>query len=96
MIADSLNSIKSKRQAWAQNRATKRPADFERYNILRNQTNEDIRAAKRNFERRIAKKAKKESKHFWKYAKRKVKSQSGVTNLPTLHWQMVTKRKLKY
>lgn len=56
MTADSLNSIKRKRQAWAQYHATKRPAGFERYKRLRNQANEDIRTAKRNFERRIAKK----------------------------------------
>ena len=36
---------------------------------------------KRNFERNIAKKAKTESKHFWKYVKSKVKSRSSVSNL---------------
>ena len=61
--------------------ATKRRADFERYKRIRNQVNDDARNAKRSYERRIAKKAKRESKHFWKYVKRKVKSQSGVTNL---------------
>lgn len=81
MNAESLNSIKHKRHAWAHYRATKGPADFERYKRMRNQANEDIRTARRNYERKIAKKAKKESKHFWKYVKRKVRSQSGVTNL---------------
>ncbi|MES9971492.1 MAG: reverse transcriptase family protein, partial [Candidatus Thiodiazotropha sp.] len=81
MTADTLNSIRNKRHAWSQYRATKRPADFERYKRIRNKTNEDIRNAKRNFEKKISKKAKKESKHFWKYVNSKVKSQSNVTNL---------------
>ena len=40
-----------------------------------------MRTAKRNFERKIAGKVKNESKHFWKYVRSKVKSQSSVTNL---------------
>ena len=81
MTAEALNSIKSKRHSWAQYRATKRAADFERYKRIRDKANEDIRNAKRNFERKVAKKAKTESKHFWKYVKRNVKTQSNVTNL---------------
>ena len=75
MTAEALNSIKSKRHSWAQYCATKLTADFERYKRIRNKANEDIRNAKRNFERKVAKKAKTESKHFWKYVKHKVKTQ---------------------
>ena len=72
MTANSLNSIKEKRHAWSQYFATKRRCDFERYKRIRNQANEVVRTAKRNFERKIAGKAKKESKHFWKYVRSKV------------------------
>ena len=54
MTADSLNSIKEKRHAWSQYYATKRKCDFEKYKRVRNQTNEVVRTAKRNFERKIA------------------------------------------
>ena len=82
MTADSLNSIKDKRHAWSQYYATKRKCDFERYKRIKNQaSNEAVCAAKRNFERKIAGKVKNESKHFWKYVRSKVKSQSSVTNL---------------
>ena len=81
MTADSLNSIKQKRHAWSQYVATKRRCDFERYKRIRNQANEVVRTAKRNFERKIAGKAKTESKKFWKYVRSKVKSHSSVTNL---------------
>ena len=64
MTADSLNSIKEKRHAWSQYYATKRKCDFERYKRVRNQTNEVVRAAKRNFERKIAGKVKKERIFF--------------------------------
>ena len=81
MTADSLNSIKEKRHAWSKYYATKRKCVFEKYKRVRNQTNEVVRAAKRNFERKIAGKVKNESKHFWKNVRSKVKSQSSVTNL---------------
>ena len=58
MTADSLDSIKEKRHEWSQYYATKRKRDFERYKRVRNQTNEVVRAAKRNFERKIAGKVK--------------------------------------
>ena len=77
----SLNSIKEKRQAWSRYYGTKRRCDFERYKRVRNWSIEVVRIAKRNFERKIAGKAKTESKHFWKYVRSKVKSQSSVTNL---------------
>ncbi|MEW8548045.1 MAG: reverse transcriptase family protein, partial [Candidatus Thiodiazotropha sp.] len=81
MTADSLKSVKEKRHAWAQYCATKRPCDFERYKRIRNQTTETVRTAKRNFERKIASKAKTESKQFWNYIRSQVKTQSSVTNL---------------
>ena len=81
MNSETLNSVKNKRHALTQYCATKRPVDFERYKRIRNQSNEEIRSTKRSFERKIAKKAKKESKHFWIYVKQKVKSQSNVSNL---------------
>ena len=62
--AESLNSIKHKRHARAHYRATRSPADFERYKRMRNQANEDIRTAKRNYERKIAKKAMKGEQAF--------------------------------
>ena len=98
MNAESLNSIENKRHAWAHYRATKRPADFERYKRMRNQANRNIRTAKRNYERKIAKKTKKESKHFWKYVKQKVRSQKWRYEFTKtwLHWQVVTKRKPNY
>ena len=65
MTAGALNSFKSKKKhSWAQYHATKRAADFKRYKRIRNKANEDIRNDKRNFERKVAKTAKTESKHF--------------------------------
>ena len=81
MTANSLNSIKEKRHAWSKYCVTKRRCDFERYKRIRNQTNEAVRTTKRSFEKKIAGKAKTESKHFWKYVRSKVKSQSSISNL---------------
>ena len=64
MNSETLNSVKNKRHAWAQYCTTKQPADFERYKRIRHQTNEEICSAKRSFEKKIAKKAKRKVSIF--------------------------------
>ncbi|MES9879908.1 MAG: reverse transcriptase family protein [Sedimenticola sp.] len=81
ITGDALKCIKDKKHAWSRYRATRCPADFAIYSRIRNATTESIRTAKREYEKKIAAKAKTESKHFWKYVKSKIKTVSNVSNL---------------
>ena len=55
--------------------------DFEEYKRVRNGTNDYVKNTKRDYERCISQKVKKEPKQFWRYIKSKTKSVGGVFNL---------------
>ena len=73
--------FKRKRHAWNKYLATRGMEDFEGYKRVRNGTNGYVKTTKRDYERCISKKVKKELKQFWRYVKSKTKSVGGVFNL---------------
>ena len=67
--------------AWNKYLATRRMEDFEEYKRVRNETNDYVKNTKRDYERCVSQKVKKEPKQFWRYVKSKTKSVGGVFNL---------------
>ena len=55
--------------------------DFEEYKQVRNVTNDYVKTTKRDYERSISQKVKKEPKQFWRSIKSKTKSVGGIFNL---------------
>ena len=55
--------------------------DFEECKQVKNGTNDCVKNTKREYERCISQKVKKEPKQFWRYVKSKTKSVGGVFNL---------------
>lgn len=92
---DCLSNIKRKQKAWSRYLATRRAVDFDFYKVARNRANENVRKAKKEYEKLVASKAKTEPKHFWTYVKSKVKSKSAVSNLMKPNGNLTTSDKEK-
>ncbi|CAC5420051.1 unnamed protein product [Mytilus coruscus] len=59
-----LSTIKRKQKAWSRYLATRRAVDFDFNKVARNEANENVRKAKKEYEKLVASKAKTEPKHL--------------------------------
>ena len=81
MTAAAKEKIKAKQKAFTIYRTTLDKKDYDNYARARNQAKWATRKAVQEFEKRIAKEAKTNPKAFYKYAKSKTKSYTGVPDL---------------
>ena len=81
MRAETLKLIKKKHHAHIRFLNTKRQPDKDTYNALRNQVTHKVREDRQDFETRLAKEVKENTKVFWRYVNSCKKTR---TNLPDL------------
>ena len=55
--------------------------DYQKYLLCRNQSDKIIRHAKKEYERRLSKECRSNSKYFWKYVQSKMKTVTGIRPL---------------
>ncbi len=81
MNANAMAKIKKKWHAYKRYRETKEGQDHQLYVRARNQAKWAVRQAKKAYEKSITKEVKKNPKVFYKYAKSKLKTRSGIADL---------------
>ncbi len=81
MNGTALSKIKEKRNLYKRYIMTRAGTDFSAYTRARNQVKWECRKAKREFEKQIAREAKPNPKAFYAYARSKMKTKDGVTDL---------------
>ena len=74
-------AVKSKNKAYKRYLASKTHYNTFKYKMKRNTATNEVRKAKRSFERNIAKESKENPKAFWRYVKRSMVSKVNVGNL---------------
>ena len=81
MNEEALKKVRKKRQAYQRYLETREGKDYLSYAKARNQVKGVCRAAMRDFEKKIAKEAKKNPKAFYAYARSKTKTKDGIGDL---------------
>ena len=81
MNAKALAKVKKKHQAWKIYKRTQEGKDYQEYVRARNQARGATRQAVRDFEKLVAKNVKENPKAFWKYAKSKTQTRTGIADL---------------
>ena len=74
-------AVKRKKEAYTKYRQSRDNADYVSYRRATNRVKTEVRKAVRTFEKRIAGEAKKNPKAFYNYARTKMKTRSGVSDL---------------
>jgi len=80
--------IKKKHAMYKRYLKTKEGLDYKKYITIRNLCNKLIKKAKREYEKKVAKNCKTNSKSFWRYVNNKIKTSSGVSPLIMLDGEM--------
>ena len=83
MTSDALNKVKNKAKAYRRYLTSLSNDDYNKYSRARNQARWECRKAKKQFELKLSKEAKKNPKAFYRYVNSKIKTRSGVANLET-------------
>ena len=98
MTRNVLRLIRKKRRVWrwysTSNYSSKDYEEFKAYRKIQDQVKKAVRLAKRNFERKLAKDAKKNPKAFYSYMKRKTSNSVAVGPLRDSSGQLVTDDRL--
>ncbi len=81
MNENAMAKVKKKWYAFKRYRETREGQDYQLYVRARNQAKWAVRQAKKAYETSITKEAKKNPKVFYKYAKSKLKTRSGIADL---------------
>ena len=81
MNQSSLSKVRKKHAAWKRYLETKSGEDYLKYTRARNQARRETRKAQKNFESKLAKEIKHNSKSFWKYVHSKTKLKSKIPDL---------------
>ena len=81
MCQEALSKVKKKYHAWKRYTNTKQYGDYLNYVKARNEATKEVRRAKRQFEKRLAKEIKNSPKGFWNYVRSKTKVKSGISDL---------------
>jgi hypothetical protein len=81
MNAKALSAVKKKYKSWCRYTNTKQYGDYKEYCSARNKATTEVKRAKRDFEKQIAKEVKKNPKTFWKYVNSKMKTTTRVSDL---------------
>ena len=75
--------IKRKRETWNRYRAHKTPGNRDEYKRARNTANLATKTAKYEYERKVARDASNNTKHFWAYVRSKTAVKETITKLKT-------------
>ena len=78
-----LSRIKKKREAFEKYKQTREGKDYIEYTRARNAAKADMRRAVRDYEREIARQAKRNPKAFYRYVNGKLKTRAKIANLRT-------------
>ena len=92
-----LSRIKKKRETFERYKQTREGKDYIEYTRARNAAKADTRRAVRDYEREIAKQAKKNPKAFYRYVNGKYKTRAKIANLRTTDGREISgdRRELK-
>ena len=90
MKPDALKTSKVKRHLWAKYKQTRHRNDYKTYAKARNKNSHELRKARRNFERKLAKNIRNNVKSFWKYVNSKKKNKSKVNDLKNANGDFVS------
>ena len=77
----TIDAVKKKTEAYAKYRETRDASDYIKYRRASSQVKSTVRKAVRDFKKRITADAKSNPKGFFKYAKSKLKTRAGVSDL---------------
>lgn len=88
-------SVKKKYNLYRKYQETNSKSSFDRYIEIRNKCEKDVRDAKRDYEKRLARECKTNPKHFWKYVQKQTKSIDGISPLKTGDGSLATTDKEK-
>ena len=98
MTRNVMRLIRKKRRVWrwysTSSYTSRDHAEFKAFKNVQNQVKKAVRLAKRNFERKLAKDAKKNSKAFYGYMKKKTGNKVTVGPLKDSSGNLVTDDKL--
>ena len=83
MNAKTLDKVRKKHRAWKKYLRTKEWKDYLDYTKARNQARKATRQAVKTLEQSIAKDIKSNPKHFWSYARSKMKTRPRIGDLQT-------------
>ena len=81
MSKTSYRSVKRKYSSWVRYLRTKQDDTYEEYTKKRNESTNEIRKARKNYEKKLAKECRKNPKAVWRYMKSTNKIPSGIPNL---------------
>ena len=81
MNSDLQKAVKTKKEEYSRFRKSGKPEDYTKYKLARNKTKCELRRSIRQYERCLAKEAKKNPKAFYKYVNSKTKSRTGIPSL---------------
>jgi len=81
MTACARDKVRTKNKAFSTWRQTRSGHDYISYTKARNQAKWECRKAQRDFEMKLAKESKQNPKAFYKYAKSKLKTRPGISQL---------------
>ena len=83
MTNEALSKIRAKSVSFKKCRHSRDARDYKAYARARNQVKWACRKAERDYEKKLAKEVKRNPKAFFKYAKTKLKTRSGIQDLVT-------------
>ncbi|XP_069109562.1 uncharacterized protein [Argopecten irradians] len=81
MNVETINTLKRKRKTWEIYKRNKTNANWETYRLARNRATSSLRSASIQYESKIAKEFKTDSKSFWKFIKSRTNTKTGVPDL---------------
>ena len=85
-----LKCIRKKRKKWKKFKDSGRQEDYLAFKVIQSQTTLAVKEAKRDFEKKLAKNIKKDSKSFYAYYREKNRSMVGIGPLEDADGQTVT------
>ena len=81
MNKSTYRSVKRKYSSWVRYLRTKQEETYSTFTTRRNQANNEVRKARKQYEKSIAKECRKNPKSVWRYMKSTNKMSSGIPNL---------------
>ena len=81
MNSKSMTTLKKKHEAFKRYMQTKDAEDYQQFAKFRNQTKWEIRKAKREYERQVAKQTKANPRAFFQYVNSKLSTRAGIADL---------------
>ena len=81
-----MAALRKKKKSYGNYLKSKQGKDYLEYVSLRNKAKSEVRRAVRNYEKDIAKRAKKDPKAFYRYVNGKIKGRGAIPDLKMDQW----------